>query len=142
MKRYVPILLTTVLNLTLIGCGGPLKYEVTSSAQAPGADARMVARVEKAQHSTTVDIDVTNLAPPERVASGAVAFVIWQRKDSTVTWSRVGALSYDEKTRSGSFSGTVPEVAFNLSICAENRLNVVTPSTDIVFSQRIEKEKK
>lgn len=137
MNRSTLLVCASLFGVTQLACAGPLKYQVQSSELAPGADAKIEARVMKGQHSTEIDIRAAHLPPPTRVADKAVTYVIWQRKDSNQTWSRVGALSYDEEKLEGSFSGTIPEVAFDLSINAEKRVDVVSPSADVVFAQRV-----
>lgn len=124
--------------LTIVGCGGPLKYQVPSSAKAPGADARIVADVASDQGQTSLEIEVTNLAPPGRVNPNAKAFVVWYRKGPAAIWSRIGGLKYDEGDREGSLKGTVPETAFDLTVSAEGSEAPASPSADIVFAQRVQ----
>lgn len=131
------LLASILLFAALTGCGGPLRYEIPSNAKAPGADAVIVADVKTEQHQTSLEIEVKNLAPPDRVASGATDFVVWQRASSSVPWSRVGGLNYDAEARSGNFQGSVPETAFDLQVTAEKALNVASPSPDAVLAQRV-----
>jgi hypothetical protein len=122
----------------LTACGGPLKYTVPSSARAPGADAKVVADVSAAQGQTRLDIDVTNLPPPGRVSEKATTYLAWYRKNSSATWSRVGGLKYDEGDREGKISGSVPEVAFDLTVTAEETEGPASPSPDVIIAQRVE----
>ena len=72
--------LVLFLSLAAAACGGPLKYEVPSSARAPGADAKIVAKVQKEQGLTQLEIEAVNLPPPARVSEGATGmFVIPER---------------------------------------------------------------
>lgn len=134
MKSFV---LTLALAFAVTACGGPLKYKALSSAKAPGADATIVADVKKDQGLTQLEIDVLNLAPPDRVSAGAASYVVWQRRSSDVAWSRLGAVRYDEGDRKGTWTGSVPEIAFDLAISAEKDVSVASPSGDTVFSQRV-----
>lgn len=138
MKKILfPLLLATSLLAT--ACGGPLKYQVPSSSKAPGADAHITAEVREEQHATQLEIEVENLAPPDRVSSTAQHYVAWQRKSSSQVWSRISALAYDADKRKGTLTASVPETSFDLSITAEQELNVASPSSDIIFSQKINK---
>jgi hypothetical protein len=125
--------------LFVAACGGPLKYQVPSSARAPGADAKIVADVAADQGQTRLEMDITNLPPPGRINEKATAYLAWYRKDSSATWSRVGGLKYDEGDREGKISGSVPELAFDLSVTAENNDSPASPSPDVIVSQRVEK---
>ena len=122
----------------LAACGGPLKYSVPSTARAPGADAKVVAAVSSDQGQTRLDIDVTNLPPPGRVSEKATTYIAWYRKNSSATWSRVGGLKYDDGDREGKLSGSVPEVAFDLSVTAEETEGPASPSPDVIMAQRVE----
>lgn len=135
--KTTSLLGSLLLLLSLVGCGGPLRYEIGSNAKAPGADAVIVADVKAEQNQTTLDIEVKNLAPPGRVAAGAMVFVVWQRASSQVPWTRIGGLNYEEDSRDGTFHGSVPETAFDLQVTAEKALDVASPSPDAVLSQRV-----
>jgi hypothetical protein len=121
----------------LVACGGPLKYQVPSSSKAPGADAKIIAEVKADQRQTMLDITAENLPPAARVSDGSSTFVVWQRKDSSGKWSRVGGLQYKEGDRKGTFKGSVPETSFDLEISAEKEAAAESPSADIVFAQRV-----
>jgi len=126
------------LPLLLAACGGPLKYSVPSTSRAPGADAKIVADVAPGQGQTRLEMAVANLAPPARVAEKATAYVAWYRKNSSATWSRVGGLAYDEGDRQGKLSGSVPEIAFDLAVTAEQSDSPASPSPDVILAQRVE----
>jgi len=121
----------------LAACGGPLKYTVPSTARAPGADAKVIADVSSSQGQTKLEIDVTNLAPPARISEKATTYIAWYRKSSSATWARVGGLKYDEGDREGKISGSVPEVAFDLIVTAEQSEGPASPSPDVVITQRV-----
>lgn len=124
--------------LLAAACGGPLQYQVPSSAKAPGADAKIVADVANDQGQTSLQIEVTNLPPPERVNQNAKVFVAWYRKGPSTIWSRIGGLKYDEGDREGSLSGSVPETAFDLTVSAEASEAPASPSADVVIAQRVQ----
>jgi hypothetical protein len=125
------------LALLSFACGGPLKYQIASTPKAPGADAHLVATVNESQHQTTFELEVKNLPPPDRVAEGATDYVAWSRKNSSATWARLGSLKYESGDRGGSMSGSVPETAFDFQMSAEKAALAASPSTDVVFSQRV-----
>jgi len=121
----------------LAACGGPLKYQVASSAKAPGADAKLVADVNSSLGQTQLEVEVANLAPADRVAAGSTSYVAWYRKGSDAQWSRIGALDYDNDDRKGELKGSVPETAFDFTLTAEKSGTPTSPSPEIVFSQRV-----
>jgi hypothetical protein len=125
------------LTLLVAACGGPLKYQVASSAKAPGADATLEADISKDQHLTHLIMKSKNLAPPERVVPGTRIFIIWTRKNSEAQWARAGNLKYDEAAREGAFEGTVPEVDFDLQVTAEKDDGAQSPAADMIFSQHV-----
>jgi hypothetical protein len=118
-------------------CGGPLKYHVPSNAAAPGADADIVAHVNEDQNQTQLDVEITNLPPPDRVEASSQHYVAWYRRDSGVTWTRVAALAYEPDSREAKLIGSVPEKRFELSITAEPDAAAVSPSPSVVFAQAI-----
>ena len=129
--------LVLLLSLAAAACGGPLKYEVASSARAPGADAKIVAKVQKDQSLTQLEIEAVNLPPPGRVSEGATTYVVWHRKDSGGAWARSGGLVYDESDRKGKWTGSIPETSFDLTISAEKEASAGTPYREAVLSQHV-----
>lgn len=137
VRRMKMPALVLLLSLAAAACGGPLKYEVASSARAPGSDAKIVAKVQEDQGLTQLEIEAVNLPPPGRVTEGATTYVVWHRKDSGGTWARSGGLAYDESDRKGKWTGSVPETSFDLTISAEKEATAGSPSGETVFSQRV-----
>jgi hypothetical protein len=120
-----------------VACG-PLKYEVAATAAAVGADAKITADPLKEQGFTRLRVEIENLAPPDRVQAGAAAFVVWQRRDDTSEWIRVGALKYDEGARKALLEdATVPETRFTVQITAEEGPQVQKPGATVVFTQPV-----
>lgn len=135
MKTVAKILLA--LSVVVIAACGPLKYEIKGTSLATGADAVITADVKKDQAMTMLEVKAMNLPPPDRVMSGASTFVVWQRKDSSAQWSRVGVLTYSEDKREGQFMATVPELTFEVQITAEREAAPESPGPDAVFFQKI-----
>jgi hypothetical protein len=123
----------------LAACGGPLKYSVASTARAPGADAKVVADISTDQGQTRLDVDVVNLPPPGRVSDKATNYTAWYRKNSDATWSRIGGLKYDNSGREGTITGSVPEIAFDFTVTAEENESPASPSPDVILAQRVGK---
>lgn len=121
----------------LVACGGPLKYQVASTGKATGADATIKADPKSAEHQMVLDIAVANLPPPARITDGSKAFVVWGRKNSGATWTRMGNITYEESSRSGKFAGTYPELEFDIEISVEKDDNTGSPGPDIIFSQHV-----
>ncbi len=136
-----PFRLSFASALLLVACGGPLKYDLPSTAKAPGADAHIVADVRAKQNQTQLEITITNLAPPGRVLENATSYLAWYRTADSKPWVRLGALQYDESSREASFSASVPEVSFELQVSAELGLDTASPSPSAVVSQVIAEEK-
>ncbi len=140
MRSSIKITAALVCATLIVGCGGPLKYTLRGSDNATGADAQVVAKVNKGEGNTRLDIHATNLPPADRLRPGSTAFVVWQRKNQGVNWSRVGTLNYDPASREGTLREvSVPETAFDLQVTPENEAAPGSPSNQPVFSQRVEK---
>ncbi len=132
------LVLSFALASGLAACGGPLRYSVRSPIDIQ-ADAQVVARVHEAQRQTQLEIVVTKLAPPARVApeGSFTTYVGWTRRDEDSSWSRLGALKYDADDGTGELTGTTNETSFDLAISAEAGADAAAPSTAIVFMQRV-----
>jgi hypothetical protein len=124
--------------MLLSGCGGALKYDLRGSEVSPGSDAHLVAKVNADRNITSLEFQATNLTPADRVLEGGIGYLMWTRKDSSVAWSRVGAIELAEEGRSGSAQVSVPEVAFDFLVSAEKTVAAASPSGKTVFEQRVE----
>lgn len=123
----------------LAACGGPLKYSVPSNALAPGADAKIVADISADQGQTALTLDIVNLPPAGRVAEKSKNYTAWYRKNSDATWSRIGGLKYDDSGREGTLNGSVPEVAFDFTVTAEESESPASPSPSVILAQHVGK---
>ncbi len=129
---------TLALVAALAGCGGPLRYQVQATQRSPGADAEVVAHVNAGQNNTRLEVRTQNLPPPSRLVANNTVFMVWQRRNTSAPWARVGTLQYNEGSRVGELRDTtVPETTFDLQITAEADANVGSPSTNVVFQQAI-----
>ena len=130
--------LVGALALASAACGGPLRYSVRGTPRAAGADADVEAHVNRGQSNTRLEVRATNLPPPDRVAAGSTMFVVWQRRNASSQWSRVGTLEFNPGSRVGELHGvTVPETSFELQITAEMNATPGSPSQNVVFDQQV-----
>ena len=113
--------------------------EVPGAVHGEGTGRRreIVADVKKEQNQTQLEVAAQNLPPPQRVVDGSKNFVAWYRKDTKDTWTRIGSMDYDEGDRKAKLNATTPETSFDLEISVEKEPTPASPSSDIVFSQRI-----
>lgn len=137
MRRLLGSGLIAAFVLVLAACGGPLKYSVASTRLAPGADSEIVADVNEAQNQTTLEFKAQNLPPPNRVNPQGTIYVAWQRKNSNSPWARLGTVNFDEGKRTAEITATVPEQAFDFEVSVEANAGAQSPSSDVVFSQRV-----
>jgi hypothetical protein len=124
------------LALTTAACGQT--YMVKGMQGAPDADGKITAKVISENILTQLSITAEHLAPPERLLPGSTAYVVWARKDSNSEWLRIAKLNYDAGARKGTVEvATVPLTGFELAISAEQQDMPKSPSTMIVFTQKI-----
>jgi hypothetical protein len=138
MRTSIRGLLVALVVFAGFGCG-TLKYEVAGTARAPGADCKVVSEPNKSQGNSKIELRAENLPPPDRLQPGTTAFVVWQRKNDSTPWQRVGALQYDKGKRRGTLEATVPEVKYELVITAENTSSPGSPSGNVMFQQLVGK---
>ena len=131
--RFVAALL-----LLSAACGGPMKYQVASSPKAPGADAKLVADIKEKSNVTKVEFNAEHLPPPTRVAEGSTTYMAWYRESSHQAWQRIGGLDYDDGSRKAALLGSVPATAFDFEVTVEAEPTVASPSSDVVFAQRVQ----
>lgn len=126
--------------LLLSACGGPMKYQVASSPKAPGADAKLIADIKNQRNVTNVEFSAQYLPPPTRIVEGSKTYMAWYRENAQHTWQRIGGLDYDEDSREAALLGSVPATAFDFAVTVESELNVASPSSEVVFAQRVQSE--
>src|SRR5262249_38216864 len=106
------------------------------SPKAPDLDASIEAEVKKDTGMTMLKVNAEHLAPPDRLGSGK-HFVLWA-KDEKGKWGRVGALKYDDGDRRGKLDGaSVPATSFEVQVTVEKDSAPDSPSSDVVFSQHV-----
>jgi hypothetical protein len=124
------------LALSAAACGQT--YMVKGMQGAPDADGKITAKVVTENTLTQISIKTEHLAPPERLLPGSSSYIVWARKDSNSDWIRIAKLDYDASNRKGGVEvATVPLTGFELAISAEQQDMPKSPSTMIVFTQKI-----
>lgn len=139
MKKFGLLLVSVLSWMFVAACAGTLKYEVRGTKD-PGADLHVLADVNESAKLTKLELAAVNLAPPDRIAAAATAYVAWSRRNAESQWTRLGALEYDVDTRGAKLSATTPETAFDLMVTAESMATAASPSPEVVFAQRVAKE--
>ncbi len=124
----------------VVGCGGPLRYQVAGLDKASGADALIVANVDSGAALTRLTVSVEHLPPPDRIDAGGTAFVVWARPNDGAPWQRIGSLVYDADSRKGELTeASVPQTNFDLVVSAEKQAAPGAPSGAVVVKQRVAK---
>jgi hypothetical protein len=127
----------TLAVFSQAGCTGALTYQVRGSDVSAGSDAKLVADIDTGKHVTRLHIDGTNITPPERIIDGATLFVAWARKNSSVQWTRLGALNYDATGRRITGELTFSLTSFDFIVSIEKAPDAESPSGKTIFIQRI-----
>ncbi len=138
--RRVALALTVVGGLAVIpGCGGgSWSYNVVGTDRDPGAEGQLqVERIEGGNRLVTASL--SHLTPPSRLGEGLTTFVMWFR-DERGQSTKAGGLEYDEDSRSGRATATTPMTRFEVIVTAERRADVVEPSENVIFRQRVRAE--
>jgi hypothetical protein len=123
------------LCLVLGGCGGGM-VPFTGMQQFVSADGE--AKWEEiAGGAILVEIEMTNLPPPGRIAQGYTTYVVWfapTGRNPVVA----STLEYDEEDRTGSTSATNATKTFDVLITAERNAQVSMPSQYNVARFRVD----
>jgi hypothetical protein len=118
------------------GCGGPNKYFATGAGPATGADGEVeVERLEGG--NKMVRVNVKHLPPPDRVAEGSSAYVVWFVAEDEPPM-KVGTLAFNEDERSGALQATSPHETFRVLVTAEESAGATSPSNNKVLDQEVE----
>ena len=132
-------LVLLALALGAAGCGGgSWNFEVVGTQRDPGAEGQIqVERIEGGNRLVTASL--THLTPPDRLGSGLTTFVMWFR-DTRGQSTKASLLEYDPDSRTARATATTPMSRFTVIITAERTGNVVGPSENVVFTQRVQTE--
>lgn len=125
------------LALGAAGCSSAIVYQIRGSDASAGSDAKLTADIDTAKSITRLRIEGTNITPPERIIDGATLFVAWARKNSSVQWTRLGALHYDASARRISGELTSSLTSFDFIVSVEKAPDAESPSGKTVFIHRV-----
>jgi hypothetical protein len=119
-----------VLGAALLsGCGGGV-VPFTGSERVVGADGE--ARWEEiAGGAVLVELEMTNLPPPNRVGNGLMTYVVWFIPAGGQA-TRVGALEYDADDREGHMTATNVSKQFQVLVTAESSASVSSPGDNTI----------
>lgn len=122
-----------------LGCGaGSWAYNMRSTQRAPGGDGTVqIERIEG--NNRLVTTTLRYVIPPDRLGPGLTAFVLWFR-DARGHATKASVLAYDPSTRTARATATTPQTQFDLIVTAERNGQVLEPSTEIIFNQRVRAE--
>jgi hypothetical protein len=129
----------TTLSLAAVGCGGgSWSYNVVGTQRDPGAEGTMqVERIEGGNRLVTVSL--RHMTPPERLGSGLSTYVMWFR-DPRGQSTKASLLGYDPGSRTARATATTPLASFAVIITAERSGQVIEPSENVIFNQRVTTE--
>ncbi|HJL16174.1 MAG TPA: hypothetical protein RMH99_10980 [Sandaracinaceae bacterium LLY-WYZ-13_1] len=138
-RALVTTLIAAALAFSAIGCGGgSWSYEVVGSRRDPGAQGTVqVERIEGGNRLVTVSME--HMTPPDRLSSGLTTYVMWFR-DPRGQSTKASILEYSPDDRTARATATTPMSRFRLLVTAERNGNVVEPSENVIFNQRISAE--
>lgn len=133
-STFTAVSFAAVLLAWTPGCGGS-SYETIGEPPLAGAEARFeVERIEG--DNAMVRVRAEHLAPPARMRAGNEAYVVWFVGPGGA--AKAGRLDYDEGERTGRMRATSPHDAFTVLVTAEPSADVLVPSRDVVFEQRVD----
>lgn len=140
MSRHLTIwAVFACLALGAIGCGGgSWSYNVVGSSRDPGAEGTVqVEAIEGGNRLVTVTL--SHMTPPSRLGQGLTTYVLWFR-DPQGHSTKASLLQYSEGDRTARATATTPMSRFQLMVTAERNRNVVEPSENVIFNQRVNTE--
>lgn len=120
-----------------LGCGGGAwTYSVVGSQRDPGAAGTIqVERIEGGNRLVTVSL--RHMTPPERLGTGLTTFVMWFR-DARGQSTKASLLGYDRGSRTARATATTPLATFAVIVTAERSGEVVDPSENVIFNERVQ----
>lgn len=118
------------------GCAGGQQFRLQAE-QGPAARAHGSVQVEAIQGGQClVLVEVQDLPPPERVASGQRYYAVWLQHEQASP-SLIGTLDYNRGLRSGNLLAVSEHSKFTLHITAESNNAPGNPSGLLVTERRI-----
>lgn len=116
------------------GLSGGVVYGMSGTNFALSADAEV--RVAREGGLLVAELQADYLMPPQRVAAGLEAYVVWVVPDEGAPL-KAANLDYDAADRGGSARWSMPPVGFEIRVTAETSHLVQTPSEYVVLVRRV-----
>lgn len=127
---------TVVALCLLIGCGpGEEMVTVGGTPSSPGTDGTITVEPRPAWGNAYVTVKLAHVTPPERLAAGTRAYVVWDRRAGRA--APLGVLHFDTESREGTFEGSTTAGEFELVVTAERNSNAPSPSTHVLLSRAL-----
>jgi hypothetical protein len=119
--------LVTPVVSTMAGCGasGPQTVVMRTSHDVPAAEGT-IKFSETDNGNTSIEVDVRHMASPEKVATGAMTYVLWARAAGAGIPQNLGALQVDGDLR-GTLKTVTPLRSFDVFITAEASPTTMAP---------------
>ncbi len=121
------------LSLLHLGCAKP--QPMVSASEVPASQGTVKATVGD-NGNTKVSIRVKHLAPPSKIASDAVVYVVWLQPRNA-TKQNIGALVLNDNLE-GSLDTVTPHSRFLITVTPEPGGKVAEPTHEPVFTAEVE----
>lgn len=133
MRTLLGLLAAGILT---IGCGpGEEMVQVGGTPSSPGTDGTITVEPRPAWGNAYVIVKLTHVTPPERLAGGSRAYVVWDRRAGRAM--PLGVLHFDPESREGTFEGSTTAGEFELVITAERNATAASPSSHILLTRSL-----
>ena len=122
--------------MTVLGCS--TTHEIFGArGVAPGAEGEVVTSKDD-YGNTEMKLKLKHLAPPDRINTGANAYVVWIQGVGQPQFQNVGGLNVN-RDLTAEYSTRVPYENFRLIVTPEPSATVSSPSGVPVFDQYIKR---
>jgi hypothetical protein len=127
MKVFQSLGLAGALAATLAfgGCSSTQTWPMAAAARVPAAEGKVQVAAEK-NGNHDVKVEVQHLAPPDKVADGAAAYVVWIKPEQGAP-QNVGVLKVDENLQ-GNLETKTDYRTFEVMVTAERDANATAPT--------------
>lgn len=134
--RKLYTLAVALAALVLVGCSSDSHVRLQGGSQVPAAQGDIKLSTGP-NANTRIELSVQHLAPPDRVAAGAMVYVVWARPfQQGAMPQNLGALQVNDKLE-GTLATVTPLRNFELLITAEQAATVQQPSGSPILSAPI-----
>lgn len=131
MKKLNWMIGSGLIVLTISGCA--TREKISGTSVVPAAQGQI--KASKAEgNNTDLQVKVSHLAQPQRVASGATNYVVWIQPEGARSFQNIGILQVGRDLE-GQYETTIPYRDFRIVVTPEPSGAVVQPSGPAVFDQ-------